>query len=170
MPALWKGHLVTDGLNPKDLIGAKKAPLTLVPAALVIAVADAMQNGAEKYGAFNWREPGKPIQVMTYVEAAQRHLAAYVDGEDLAPDSRVLHLGHAGACIAILLDATEGGFAVDNRPPAGPASKMLAERDRSAQPYSIAHGSQEVGHEETVNRDAEVPVITTAYEKEADCA
>lgn len=116
--------------NPKDLVGAKKAPLSLVPAALVIGAAEAAQNGADKYGPFNWRE--YPVQVMTYVEAMQRHLAAFVDGQDIAEDTGIHHLKHVAAGLGILLDSIAMGIAIDNRPPFGPASDLLRAADRSA--------------------------------------
>lgn len=117
------------GLNPKDLVGARKAPLALVPPALVIGAAEALANGAEKYGPFNWRD--QPVQAVTYVEAAMRHLLAYLDGEDVATDSGIHHVKHAVAGLAILLDCMGLGTLVDNRPAAGPAPALLAEQDKS---------------------------------------
>jgi hypothetical protein len=43
-------------------------------------------------------------------------LFAWFDGEEVASDSGVHHLGHAMACLAILLDAQETGNLVDDRP------------------------------------------------------
>jgi hypothetical protein len=115
--------------NPKDSVGAKKAPLGVVPVALVIGVAPAMAVGAKKYGPFNWR--GQPVQVMTYIEAIQRHLYAFVDGQDVAEDTGVSHLAHAGAGLAILMDAYALNRVIDNRPEKGPAADMLREQDKS---------------------------------------
>jgi len=125
-------------MNPKDLVGAKKAPLALVPQALVIGAAEAMQNGAEKYGPFNWRE--YPVQVMTYVEAAQRHLAAFIDGQDNAEDTGIHHLKHVVAGMGILLDSIALGIAEDNRPPKGPAADLLRQQDRTAKPVVTFNG------------------------------
>jgi len=83
----------SQGLNPKDIVGAKKAPLGFVPPALYIGAAEGMAIGADKYGPFNWRGH-LPIQYMTYVEAMLRHLLALVDGQDLAEDTGVHHLKH----------------------------------------------------------------------------
>lgn len=116
-------------MNPKDIVGAKKAPLGLVPPALVIGAAEAIANGAEKYGSYNWRD--YPVQAVTYVEAAMRHLLAYLDGEDDAPDTGISHLKHAVAGLGILLDVTALGTLEDNRPKAGPAAKLLAEQDKT---------------------------------------
>lgn len=82
-----------------------------------------MMNGAEKYGAYNWR--GNPVVAHIYVDAAMRHLLAWFDGEETAQDSGCHHLAHAMACMAILLDAKETGNLTDDRPINGSACKVL---------------------------------------------
>ncbi len=114
---------MTGEVNPKQQYGDLKVPLGLVPASAVAYMALAFKEGARKYGPFNWREYS--IQAMTYVHAAERHLAAYVDGEDTDPESGVPHLAHALACLAILVDAKEVGHLADNRPPKGNAGALL---------------------------------------------
>ena len=93
--------------------------------ALVIGAARALKEGAAKYGAFNWRTT--KVELMTYIGAIQRHLAAYTDGEDVDPESLTgkTHLEGIAACVAILLDVTTGGFSIDNRPPPGPAPRLV---------------------------------------------
>ena len=113
----------TDKPNPKDLIGLTKVDLSLVPPASLIEQARAMENGAIKYGAYNWRE--HPVLARVYLSAAQRHLADWLDGEEIAEDSGVHHLGHALACIGIIVDAMHTGNLIDNRPLPGPASKLF---------------------------------------------
>lgn len=112
-------------MNPKDALGALKPQLHLVPPASLIHEAKAMENGAKKYGPFNWRHPDRKVNASVYVGAAMRHLLAYFDGEDVAQDSLVHHLGHAKACCGILLDAMETGHLIDDRPPRGAASALL---------------------------------------------
>lgn len=114
-----------DHTNPKDLVGVKKPPLDLVPPALMIHAAEAMRNGAEKYGPYNWRD--KDVRARIYVGAAVRHLLEWLDGAEVADDSGVHHLGHAAACCGILLDAQSTGHLVDDRPTAGAASRLIAE-------------------------------------------
>lgn len=127
-------------MNPKDLVGAKKAPLKLVPQAAVIGMADGLSVGAKKYGPFNWRL--QPIEFMTYIEGAYRHLAALVDGQDFSEDSEAVvghpvhHLDHVLAGLGILRDAIASGQVVDNRPPKGPAAELLRSMDRSVFPAS----------------------------------
>lgn len=100
--------------NPKDLVGSTKVSMSKFPAVAIVHGAHAMMDGAMKYGAYNWR--AKQVQADIYVDAALRHLAAWFEGEELAQDSGVHHLGHAIACCAILLDAQETGNLIDNRP------------------------------------------------------
>lgn len=109
--------------NPKDLVGIKKLRMSLIPPAAKAHLAAAMQNGAEKYGAYNWREKG--VRASIYLDAIDRHWNAWMDGEELAADSGVHHLGHLMACAAILLDSIELGNFVDDRPLPGPFLKVL---------------------------------------------
>lgn len=113
------------GINPKDIIGATKPNLALVPSSAIIGMALSFQNGAEKYGPFNWREKGKPVQYMTYLSADLRHTYEFIDGEDVARDSLLSHLAHKMAGIAVLYDAIACGNAVDNRPPKGVAADLI---------------------------------------------
>lgn len=109
--------------NPKDLVGIKKPPIDLVPPSALIHFAMAMKNGAQKYGPFNWRD--EKISARIYVGAALRHILEWLDGEELADDSGVHHIAHAGACCAILLDAQATGNMVDDRPKPGVAAKLI---------------------------------------------
>jgi hypothetical protein len=99
--------------NPKDLLGAKKVPLGQVPAIAIAHEACAMLDGDLKYGYRNWR--AKKVQARIYVDAAIRHLYAWLEGEEKAEDSGVHHLGHARACLGILLDAQANGTMIDDR-------------------------------------------------------
>ena len=114
----------TPGVNPKDLIGDTKPDLSLVPPAASIYMALGFMDGAQKYGPYNWRE--NKVRGRVYAAAAMRHLASWLDGEENASDSGRPHLAHALSCLAILADATEGGFLEDDRPLPGPAPAMLA--------------------------------------------
>lgn len=102
-------------MNPKDAVGAAKPQLHLIPPAALLAEARAMENGATKYGPYNWRT--QPVNATVYVSACMRHLLAYLDGENVADDSGVHHLAHARACLGIVLDALEHNCLNDDRPP-----------------------------------------------------
>jgi hypothetical protein len=136
--------VVMDQTNPKDLLGMKKPRLSLIPPAGLVYGALALANGAEKYGPYNWRE--KKVQAMIYLEACMRHVLEFQDGADIDKEPTCIgcqereagtadkcrfghswlpHLGHAIACLLILVDAMETGNLVDNRPKAGPMSALI---------------------------------------------
>lgn len=124
----------TDTRNPKDLLGLKKPPLGLVPPSAIILESMAMKDGAIKYTAYNWRV--KKVIATIYLDACQRHLLAWQDGEERAKDSGVHHLGHARACLGILIDAMTTGNLIDDRPTPGSAAKLIAELTAATQPVS----------------------------------
>lgn len=103
--------------NPKTLYGIKKCPLQLIPPSAKAHLSLAFSDGADKYGPYNWRE--KRVSSSIYIGAAQRHIDAWWDGEEKAADSGVHHLGHAMACMAIILDAQHTGNLNDDRPEPG---------------------------------------------------
>lgn len=111
------------GGNPKHAHGLAKVPMRLAPASARIELAMAFRDGAQKYGPYNWRVTGG-IAASVYIDAMQRHMDAWFDGEDRAEDSGVHHLGHAMACASILIDAAETGGMIDDRPAPGNASAM----------------------------------------------
>lgn len=119
-------------MNPKDAIGRlKQNILSVIPPASIIHEARAMTFGAfhagsagTGYGPFNWRE--QPIEATIYLDAIMRHLLAFIDGEDVADDSKVHHLAHVKAGCGIILDALENGTLIDDRPKVkGRAVEML---------------------------------------------
>jgi hypothetical protein len=125
-------HAVTEeeGVNPKDLLGIKKAPLRLVPPALVIGAAPVMALGASKYGPYNWRE--YPVKLSVYLEAIDRHLQAAKDGEWLDPESGQPHIFHIASCVGIIADAEAVGNLVRDWPVLpGPAARLLAAQDNA---------------------------------------
>lgn len=113
--------------NPKSLQGAKKFSLRYLPLSANIAVNQAFEDGAKKYGAANWREKG--VATTVYVDAALRHIMQYFDGgQKLAADSGVHNLGHAMACLAIIIDAEQEGQLIDDRPFAAKDTDALLKR------------------------------------------
>lgn len=103
----------TKPTNPKDIIGSGKLPLHLWPTTATAMGCMALLDGALKYGRSNFRAVG--VRASIYVDAAKRHLDAWFEGEDLDPDSRLPHLAHALACIAIIVDAQAAGKLNDDR-------------------------------------------------------
>jgi len=117
--------------NPKDILGAKKISLTKIPSTALLHEAQAMMNGADKYGSYNWR--AKSVLASIYVDAALRHLLSWFEGQEVAEDSGVHHLGHARACLGILLDALETGNLVDDRPVCGQPDSFDKTQSRLAE-------------------------------------
>ncbi len=111
--------------NPKDLQGAVRVSYTKLPAIGVLTGSLAMMDGAGKYGPYNWREEGKEILASQYIDACKRHIDAWFEGEEKAADSKVHHLGHAIACLCMILDSQTGGFLQDDRPKPNPAFHAL---------------------------------------------
>jgi hypothetical protein len=99
--------------NPKDIIGSSKLPLHLWPETATILGALACLDGCLKYGRSNYRAIG--VRSTIYIDAAKRHLNAWLEGEECASDSGIPHLGHALACIAIIIDAEAAGKLNDDR-------------------------------------------------------
>lgn len=153
--------------NPKDAIGVKKAPLALVPPAAIIAISDALADGAKKYGPQNWRL-NDGVKATLYVAAAMRHIFAWVDGEENAEDSGVHHLAHAAACMAILLDARELGQMIDDRPTPGPAAAMLKARDKSKAPVRFKVGDRVRVIANDSAHKFEIGLVVTVTEAETD--
>lgn len=99
--------------NPKDIIGGDKLPLHLWPTTATALGSLALLDGCLKYGRSNFRVMG--VRSSIYYDAALRHLMAWFEGEDSAPDSGLPHLGHALACLAIIVDAQAVGKLNDDR-------------------------------------------------------
>lgn len=91
------------GLKAAESYSAKAAKFrpSLLPVEATIEGAKAMEFGAQKYGVDQWREVDmKPRE---FYDALERHLIALKQGEKVASDSGVHHLGHIIANCAILL-------------------------------------------------------------------
>lgn len=99
--------------NPKDAIGSDKLPLHLWPSTATAYGALGLLEGMLKYGRSNYRAIG--VRASIYYDAARRHLDAWFEGEDDAPDSGLPHLAHALACLAILVEAKVKGNLTDDR-------------------------------------------------------
>lgn len=111
--------------NPKDAIGSTKLPLHLFPTTAIALGSLAFLEGALKYGRLNWRKAG--VRATVYVDACKRHLDAWLEGEELAPDTKTPHLANALACIAIIIDARAAGKLVDDRNYGGAGYRALVD-------------------------------------------
>lgn len=91
-----------------------KADLSLNPYIALKEMALAFMWGEKKYNRYNYTQGFESHRL---VAAAMRHLCEYQNGEDLDPESTIgsSHLGHALACIAMLLHCEELGTLTDTR-------------------------------------------------------
>lgn len=101
--------------NPKDAVGVKKVPMSVVPAPVLGELAVGMLEGARKYGRHNYRSIG--VRASVYYDAATRHLMSFWEGEDIDPDSGLSHVTKAIASLVVLRDSMMRGNWVDDRPP-----------------------------------------------------
>lgn len=155
----------TKSSNPKDILAKseQRVLLHLIPSPALIEAALAFMDGARKYGPYNWRKEG--VSAATYISAALRHTRGWLDGEELAADSRVHHLGHAIACLAILLDAQAVGNLVDDRPLPAPTASLMDKRKAT----NFIHASDihvEAGPESDIRAYRKPPVHTGEHRPE----
>jgi hypothetical protein len=111
--------MTTRDTNPKDAIGCRKPPLSVIPCPVLFELGAAMLEGACKYGRHNYRLAG--VRPSIYYDAAMRHLMAWWEGEDIDPDSGLSHVVKAIACLVVLRDAMLNDKLNDDRPPAADA-------------------------------------------------
>ena len=111
--------------NPKDAIASGKLPLHLWPKTASIGGALALLDGMLKYGRTNWRVAG--VKASVYVDALERHVTRWFEGEETDSESGLPHLWHALACLAILVDAQAANKLVDDRQYPGGFERMLEE-------------------------------------------
>lgn len=108
--------------NPKDAAARAetRVRLDLLEHVANVDIARVMEFGAitKKYGIQNYRTT--PIDVRTYIAAIERHIGAYKDGEDIAPDSGLSHLAHIGANVHVMLGAQDACTLNDDRGPGEP--------------------------------------------------
>lgn len=134
---------VFDADNPKDVIGSGKLPLHLWPTTATAMGCIALLNGALKYGRSNWRVVG--VKASIYVDACQRHLAAWFEGEP-ADEEGVPHLSSALACLAILVDCEAAGLLKDDRQYPGGHRKLIGELTTHVVRLRELHASKSPRH------------------------
>ncbi len=89
-----------------------KPDYTLIPKEAKDAMARAFAYGAAKYGRGNYKGG---IEYLRLVAACERHLTAWVSGEDIDPESGNNHIDHALASLAMLAYHVTNNPALDNR-------------------------------------------------------
>ena len=130
--------------NPKDAIGSNKLPVHLFPMTALVYGAMALLDGALKYGRSNWRSAG--VRASIYYDASIRHITKWFEGEDVDTDSGLPHLAHALACLAILIDAKEGGKLKDDRMVQGGYKELLKKFDKDIIRLKEVHKNKNPKH------------------------
>lgn len=125
--------------NPKDKFGRRKPSAQYTPPLAETWLHVAMQEGAAKYGPFNWRE--NDVSAGVYYSAARRHLTRWFTGQRFDPETKIHHLAYAMACCAILIDAEANGCLVDDRPLDN--NKTADTMDLLEQVLALTHGKPE---------------------------
>lgn len=110
----WRRLGAVPTINPKDAVGSYKLPLHLWPAEATALGCLGLLDGRGKYGRDNY-VAGDGVIASIYVDACKRHLDAWFAGEEIDRDSKLPHLAHALACLAILAKAEAHGKLVDDR-------------------------------------------------------
>jgi len=116
----------------------KRAPLHLLPAATTIHGAMACKDGAIKYGPYNWRD--KPIEMMSYIGAIERHIARLKDGENIDNKSGATHLGHIIATAGIIIDAASVDMLIDDRPEVDGKATVILDAIEGVEPEDEPDG------------------------------
>jgi hypothetical protein len=119
--------------NPKAAFGALKWYVSVVSWPVIANMALGMLEGALKYGRHNYRLAG--VKASTYVDASVRHIAAFWEGQDLDPDSKIglHHIDKAMASLHVLRDGILRGTWVDDRPPKSPDNWEALVNDKAKQ-------------------------------------
>lgn len=101
--------------NPKDAIGSRKVPMSVLPGPVLAETACGLFEGALKYGRHNYRLAD--IRASVYYDATMRHLMDFWEGEDTDPDSALSHITKAIASLMVFRDGMMNGKWIDDRPP-----------------------------------------------------
>ncbi len=85
---------------------SNKPDFTLVDPAVMLEIAEVFTHGAEKYSPDNWRQCTEPKR---YVAAAERHINAWLRGEEADVDTGKSHLAHA-VCSLVMARGIENAL------------------------------------------------------------
>lgn len=89
-----------------------KRELHLLPRDVLLEMTKVYEHGRDKYGAGNWE---KGFETKRLFDASERHLWAWMGGEDNDPDSGLSHLLHATWNLMTLVAQDIRGSGTDDR-------------------------------------------------------
>jgi len=153
----------TKDTNPKDAVGTKKVPISVIPFTVLGELALALLEGARKYGRHNWRVAG--VRASVYIDAViMRHLAPFWEGEDIDRESGLSHITKAIAGLTVLRDSMIQGNWVDDRPPKAPkdwkedlnkkAAEIIERYPNAKEPYTAIKTT------EVAEKPEEIKIVT----------
>jgi hypothetical protein len=105
----------TKPTNPKQTVGNKKVPMSVLSMQVLGEMAVGMYEGDRKYGRHNYRVSG--VLASTYFDACLRHLMDWWEGQDIDPLSGLNHITKLMTSAHVLRDAMMQEMWVDDRPP-----------------------------------------------------
>lgn len=121
--------------NPKDMVGIRKVPFSVLPTPVLWEASLGMMEGALKYGRHNYRAIG--VRASVYYDATQRHLTDWWEGQDIDPASKLHHISKAISSLMVLRDAMIRGMCEDDRPPATDPEFFQILNDRASELVDI---------------------------------
>jgi hypothetical protein len=83
---------------------SEKPMMALVPPTALLEEAKVWTFGMKKYAAFNW---ANGLSYLRILSAIMRHTNAIASGEDVDPESGLLHAAHVRCCAAMLIEFTK---------------------------------------------------------------
>ena len=95
---------------------AEKLRVDLLPVDVLKGVAEILTHGAKKYGDRNWEQG---IKYSRLYGATLRHLYTFWQGDDVDPESHLLHLDHALCELMFLRAMSKRRPDLDDRPKEG---------------------------------------------------
>lgn len=110
-----KERLNTKSTNPKDAVGIKKVPMSVLSGPVLMEIGLGMMEGARKYGRHNYRVAG--VRGSVYFDAVMRHLWLWYEGQDIDPESGLNHITKAMSALHVMRDAMLNDKFTDDRPP-----------------------------------------------------
>lgn len=89
-----------------------KPMMSLLDPLALTEIAKVLTFGCEKYQPHNWR---KGFAWSRLLDAALRHIFAFVSGEDKDPETGYSHIAHACCCLIFLLNHEQTKKELDDR-------------------------------------------------------
>lgn len=89
-----------------------KPPMSLLSTKALVEVAKVLDFGCQKYSEHNWRKGFKWSRLL---DAAQRHVTSFIDGESKDPETGLSHIAHAMCMLMFLLEHEQTHPELDDR-------------------------------------------------------